>query len=221
MSGLQGKETRRGAFEAPASIAEAERMDMIGPISGQIVDFDPTTQKATVKVNYQPRHNGEPVDMPNLLEVPVQMPRAGGYVFSAPIKAGDGVQLVPQMRDMDNWYLDSGAQQTATQRAFNWSDMIAVPGLNPAAKAMANYDNENVFVGTDDHQNGLRVSPGGTVAIEGNGESLFQILEELLDLLNRDQLQVNYGSSAGTGHELQYRVEYGALRDRLQTMKLR
>ncbi len=46
-------------------------------IPGKIVSFNAPAQTATIQPLYKPKFNGQPVDMPELLEVPVRFIRAG------------------------------------------------------------------------------------------------------------------------------------------------
>ena len=69
--GYRGK-TTNARRETVAVQAQSEREAMWGEITGTIVSFDPTTQTASIQPDYKPRHNGEPVSMPQLDEVPVR-----------------------------------------------------------------------------------------------------------------------------------------------------
>lgn len=101
-----------------------ERKSMWGEIPGRIVSFDSATQTATIQPLYKPRFNGKPIDMPELLEVPVRFMRAGGYTITTPVSAGDLVTLRPQMRSSEN-YLAEDDGTASDDRSFNISDMEA------------------------------------------------------------------------------------------------
>lgn len=222
MTGYVGRANRGVYDDAHGLKAQDERVDMHVSLPAEVVDFDPGKQTATLKVLWKPRFGDKEVDFPNLLEVPVDQPRGGGgFAVTFPIQKGDQGIVRFSGRDQDNWYLDDGAQPLNTDRLNSFSDGVFYPGLHSQKRAMANYDADNLYFGTDDHKNGLRVTPQGTVALEGAGESLFQILSELLATLEADSLIIKYGSSAGTGHQLEFRAKYGELLGRLNTMKFR
>lgn len=101
-----------------------ERKAMWGEIPGEVVSFDAATQTATIKPLYRPRFNGKPIDMPELLEVPMRFPRSGGFTITHPVKAGDKVTLRPQMRSSEN-YLTEDDGEASDDRSFNISDMEA------------------------------------------------------------------------------------------------
>ncbi|HEY8356689.1 MAG TPA: Gp138 family membrane-puncturing spike protein [Ramlibacter sp.] len=220
MTGVFRKPNRGVQHDVVGNLAQDERFDIATKLPVQVVSFDPATQTAELKVLYKPRFAGKEVDFPNLIEVPVDQPRASGFAVTQPIKPGTQGIVEFTGRDQDNWYLEDGAQPSATARSHSYSDGRFVPGAHPKPKAMGNYDNENAFFGTDDHKNGVRVSPDGTVAIEGQGESLMAILSELLSILSGEDTNVQSGSSAGL-HPLVHQPEYAALLARLNKMKLR
>lgn len=221
MPGYFGRANRGVAQDVHGQISQDERLDMATSLPVRVKSVDYAKNEVELEVLWKPRMAGKEVDFPNLLEVPIQSSRGGGFAVTVPVKAGDyGVAKFGQ-RDLDAWYQSGEAQPANTQRFNSYSDAIFEPGLHPQNKAMANYDGDNVFIGTDDHKNGLRVTPSGTVAIEGAGESLMAILSELLDALSQDQLQINHGSSSGSGHQLQLRAKYAELLGRLNTMKFR
>lgn len=220
MTGKFGKPNRSVQQDVIGNLAQDERFDMATELPVRVVAFDAATGEAELEVLYKPRFNGQPVDFPNLLNVPVDQPRASGFALTQPIKPGTQGMVRFGGRDQDNWYLDDGAQPSSTARTHSYSDGRFYPGAHAKTKAMPNYDNENAFFGTDDHKNGVRVSPAGTVAIEGQGESLMAILSDLLSTLAGEDANVASGSSMGLW-PLVHQAEYAALLQRLNKMKLR
>lgn len=142
---------------------EAERLDTFTALPGRIVSFDPASQRATVKVMYKPRLNGEVRDFPDLLEVPVVMPRAGGFAVTFPVAAGDGVQLVFQSRSAEAWYEDGEASEAPQARAHDLSDAVAMVGMEPKPRILPNYDPTNMTV----------TGPNGTMTMTPAGD--FQV----------------------------------------------
>lgn len=221
MTGVFNRANRGIPQDVHGQMAQDERLDVATRLPARVKDIDYGKQTATLEVLYKPTFGSKQIDFPPLLEVPIQQPRGGGFAVTLPIKKGDYGFVDFGARDLDNWWETGEAREAASQRYHSFSDGVFIPGGSPAPKVMSNYDGENVFIGTDDHKNGLRVTPAGTVAIEGAGESLFAILSELLDALANDQLQINHGSSSGSGHQLQYKAKYAELLGRLNTMKYR
>ncbi|MBD8556287.1 hypothetical protein IFT84_17400 [Rhizobium sp. CFBP 8762] len=220
MPGYLGKATN-GARDVIGQQIEADREAMLGPIPGQVVDYDPASGTATVQPLYRPVHNGEQVDMPVLYEVPVDMPRTGNAGITFPVPAGTKVMLTPQMRSMDNY--DTGEGRYAfDSRSFALSDMRAsISGGDSLADPLPNVDPDNFHIRFDpEGQYGVRGSPEGKIAIEGAEGNVYLILAEFMELVASDQLQINYGSSAGTGHQLQNRAQLIELAAKVRAMAL-
>ena len=215
MTGSVGKATRRSRSLGVGVAAQSERADAFHNLPGQIVSFDPTTQTATVKIMHKPTVNGEVVDPPELLEVPVIQPRGGGFSMTAPLGVGDWVDL--KFDDVDtSGFRDSGEQSAAgTKRLNSLSDAVAVPGRAPSTDALPNYDPDNMFAGTADGMSGLRVSKSGQVEIPGPGgtEDLLTLLSELLGILSGEKTVLNI--------DLASQSAYASLKARLDAMKLR
>lgn len=123
MTGYTGKTTNKER-EVTGSRTQAEREDAWGEIVGEIVSFDAEAQTATIKPLYKPRHKGEPVEMPELLEVPVRFPRAGGFFITHPVRAGDKVTMRPQMRNSEEYHESSDYTANDT-RSFSLADYEA------------------------------------------------------------------------------------------------
>lgn len=214
MTGFMGKANRRVHDDGVGAAAQDERMDAGGKLPGEIVSFDPATQTATVKVMYKPRINGEPVTPPELLEVPVIQPRGGGFAFTLPLGKGDPVEISFEDRDTSEYH-ETGKQSPANSARMNsMSDAVAKPGRFPNPKKHTNYDDKNAFIGTDDHKNGLRVSPDGKSSLEGNGENMHQIIHDALQVLI-DSVDVE-----GPGFTPGVRSGLSAIQARLGKMKL-
>src|SRR5690606_8231416 len=121
--GYLGKQTNWYPDDV-AKQAQATTDEMWGPIPGEVVSYDAATQTATVKPLYKPLHNGVPVEMPELYEVPIEFPRTGSSAMTSPIPAGTKVMLNPSMRSRENY--DEGTDGSPSDgRAFHLADMRA------------------------------------------------------------------------------------------------
>ena len=160
-----------------------ERQSMWGEISGKVVSFDKDTQTATVQPLYKPRHNGKAVDMPELYEVPVRMPRAGGGAMTFPVQAGDFVTLRPQMRSTENYH-DKEEGDASDARSFSVADMEAhVAGGESLKNPIKNYDGKNVHMRFDeDGTHGVRGDTDGKIKVEGSQIKLQGSQGDLMDL---------------------------------------
>lgn len=197
MVGLQGK-TTNGPDDTIGSVAQEERQAIWGEIPGEIVDFDPATQTATVKPLYTPKFNGKPLQMPNLMEVPIRMARAGDGGMTFPVAAGDKVTLRPQMRSTEKYQTGEG-DDASDARSFNLSDMEAhLDGGESLTDPIENFDPANVHMRFDKQGNfGVRGSKDGKVAIEGSEGNIYLLLARAVEIIAEHETNVTAGSSAG------------------------
>lgn len=219
MTGYIGK-TTNWERDITGRRVRSERERMWGEIPGEVVSFEEETQTATIKPLYKPLHNGEPVDMPELLEVPVRFPRIGGFVFSAPVKPGNKVVLRPQMRSTENYHED-GEYTPSDRRSFSLADFEAfLDGGESLKEPIKNFNNTNLEIRSEDGQFAMEMSENGMFRMRGAEGNWFKLIAQALRLIGSDELQIAYGSSAGTGHALANRADILAIADRLDGMSL-
>jgi len=197
MTGLLGK-TTNGPDDTTGAVAQEERNSIWGEIPGEIVDFDPATQTATIKPLFTPKFNGRPLQMPNLMEVPIRMTRAGDGGMTFPVAAGDKVTLRPQMRSTEKYQTGEG-DDASDARSFNLSDMEAhLDGGESLTDPIENFDAANVHMRFDKQGNfGIRGSKDGKVAVEGSEGNIYSMLARLAEIVAQHETQVTVGSSTG------------------------
>jgi hypothetical protein len=69
------------------------------------------------------------VNIPPLLDVPIVLPRAGGFVLTMPIKQGDECLVIFNDMCIDAWFSNGGIQNQLEKRRHDLSDAVAVMGL--------------------------------------------------------------------------------------------
>ncbi len=180
---LKSKALRGRLTEAVSQEAQNERDTLFTALPGRIVSFDPATQTATVRPLYKAKFNGKPVDMPDLVEVPVVMPRGGGMAFTFPIKPGDGVQLMFQSRSADLWYNEGGEQEAFSARTGDLSDAVAIPGLEPSPRVLSDYNADSFELRSEDGTTKIEITNDGKIALESGGEELVNILDEFMAVM--------------------------------------
>lgn len=218
--GYRGKTTNSTA-ENVAVQAQMERESMWGETTGKIVGFDPKTQTASIQPDYSPVHNGKTVKAPVLLEVPVRFQRVGGFVITSPIKVGDKVTLRPQMRSTEAFHTGGDYTSEGDRRSFSLSDMEAfLDGGESLGQPIQNFNSQNFELRSEDGRFKLEFSEDGKFKLDGAQGNILELLTQVVDLLSTDQLQINHGSSAGSGHELQNRAKYKEIADKLKGMLL-
>lgn len=181
MVGYLRKTTNRSA-DYVGRRALSDREEQWGPIPGEIVSYDAATQTATVKPLYKPVQNGEPVDMPELYEVPVELPRTASAGLTFPIPAKTRVMLNPSMRSRE-LYDEEDDGQPSDGRSFHLADMRAtITGGDSVSDPMKSVDSENTHLRFDaEGKYGLRGSPAGTFKLEGSQGNIYELINDAVD----------------------------------------
>lgn len=185
-TGYSGKTNTRES-EIVAQQATTEREAQFGEMPGEIVEFDPITQKAMVKPLYRPRHvdsngNMSAIDLPILEEVPVRFDRCFSGGMTYPLAPGDRVLLRPIMRNTERFHTEDNFEANDT-RSFSLSDMEAyMDGGEPVeVNPIPDFDDLNAhWRFNDEGEFGFRANKVGQVSIEMTGGELLQILINVL-----------------------------------------
>jgi len=201
--GYTGKTNTR-AGEATAQQSTSERESMWGELPGEVVAFDPATQKAVIQPLYRPKHDGVTIELPPLEEVPVRFDRCfhGGMTY--PLEPGDRVHLRPIMRNTEKFHTEDNFE-SIDARSFSLSDMEAypaggepveinpIPGFDPD-NSHWRFNDEGVF--------GFRANVAGQIAVEMTGGELLEILISVLTALNAESTLTNKAVYAAAAAQL-------------------
>lgn len=110
---------------------------------GIIQSFNATEQTVTVQCAIREKMNMDGnlswQDIPLLLDVPVIFPRAGNYILTMPIQAGDECLVVFGDSCMDAWWQSGGVQNQIDCRRHDLSDGYAIVGLYSQPRRISNY----------------------------------------------------------------------------------
>lgn len=212
MTGYLGKTTNDRRDVVGAQV-QTERETIWGPIPGEVKSYDSSTGTARIKPLYRPRHNGEPVDMPELLEVPVEFPRTASGAITFPVKPGTKVMLNPTMRSMENWDTDENGE-ASDARSFNLSDMRAtLIGGDSLKDPLKGVDPDNTHFRFDpEGKFGIRGSEDGKIKIEGSEGNVYELISEAVDLC-RDGFD-----KLSTESTLTHTSTYGSIAAQLQAI---
>ena len=80
--------------------------------------------------------NGQSIRLPEFIEVPPVFMQGGGSYTAHPIAVGDYCLLVLTERCFDRWYDGVDFQSPAEFRMHDYSDGLAIVGVNPMAGAL-------------------------------------------------------------------------------------
>lgn len=212
-------------------------------LPAEIVSFDSEAQTATVQpLIYEVYSDGISSRLPEIDDVPVMFPSAGGGMITFPIRAGDEVLLVFSQRDIDKWSVQGGESIPSTQHYHEYNDAIAIVGLSSNKNSLkANTDDVqirfddadgelcSITLGADksislDSSSGsqvkqlsdgnIEITTANTIKIKNNGEELVTILSEALQAIIDANVNTVYGVSP-----LNNKPDFVALKARLDTLK--
>lgn len=129
----------RTVDERTASVGEAIRAaahkSSVGirvAMPGIIESFNRGQQTVTVRpaIREVLRDGGAEteIEIPLLVDVPIVLPRAGGYLLAFVPEAGDECLVVFADTCIDGWWQSGGVQSQAERRRHDLSDGFAIPG---------------------------------------------------------------------------------------------
>lgn len=183
MAGFQGSSTRHDPHESFSAAIEAERRQIMTSIPGEVVSYDPKTQKATIRPRYEQKFGDKVLKAPDLMEVPVNFPRGGGMIIHKPMKAGDEVMLNFAQRSLDKSGDDASAANGHPGRMHNMSDAVATPGAYSKPKEASNLPSDRMHIGTEDGKSGLQMKPDGTADLVKDGDSIWTVITDFLKVI--------------------------------------
>ena len=145
-------------------------IDLRVAVPGIIRDFNSAEQTVTVEcaIREKVRNiNGEESweNIPPLLDVPLVIPRAGGYSVTLPVKEGDECLVIFADACIDAWWQSGGVQNQIDCRRHDLSDGFAVLGTWSQPNVIPNYSKNSVQIRTDSGSSYIEIS-GDTVNIK-------------------------------------------------------
>lgn len=112
-------------------------------VPGIIQSFDAAAQTVTVQPALREKMciDGDEswVDIPLLVDVPIVVPRAGGYALTLPIQQGDECLVVFGDMCIDGWWQSGGVQNQVECRRHDLSDGFAIIGVWSQPKVLPAY----------------------------------------------------------------------------------
>ena len=148
-------------------------------IPATIQSFDATKQtvvvKPTIMENVQIDGVSQSVDIGLIADVPIVMPRAGGFSLALPVKAGDECLLVFADRCIDAWIQSGGQQASIDGRRHSLSDAFAILGPWSSPRDLASYSTTAAQLRSDDGLTVVEVGAGevtikaGTITVQSTG----------------------------------------------------
>lgn len=145
---------------------------------GIVREFNADEQTVTVQVAIREKRlkaDGTEVwaDIPQLVDVPIVFPRAGGYAVTFPINEGDECLVVFGDMCIDAWWQSGGVQNQIDCRRHDLSDAFAIFAPWSQPRVLPNYSTSSVQMRNDAGSAYVEISGntinivGGTVNING------------------------------------------------------
>lgn len=152
-------------------------------LPGIIQSFDPQSMTCTV----QPAINGQVrdetgaltgVELPLLVDCPVQFPAGGGCTLTFPVKAGDECLVVFSSRCIDAWWQSGGVQVQPELRMHDLSDGFVLLGFRSQPRvidsisttaAQLRTDDGATFVEVDSATHAINTTTSGAATVSAQG----------------------------------------------------
>jgi hypothetical protein len=148
-------------------------------LPGHIVSFDSATQTAKVQPGIQRIFAQQgPVNLPELVDVPVCFPGGHDWFLTFPVANGDECLLMFSERAIDFWWQNGGVQLPAEYRTHDLSDAFAFVGVNSKPHALTSLRTDGPEIRTRDGSHRLALS-GGYSFIGTSQSSMAASLAEL------------------------------------------
>jgi hypothetical protein len=141
---------------------------------GIIESFDPLSQTAVIRpalregIKDAPSALVQDVELPLLADVPVAIPRGGGYCVTLPVKPGDECLVIFADSCIDAWWAYAGVQNQAERRRHDLSDAIAVIGITSQPRRLPDYPTDRMTLRSE------------------AGSSLIEVTENTIKLSEKD-----------------------------------
>lgn len=132
-------------------------------IPGIIANFDPVSQTATVQtaIREQIRNldgSQQWINIPPLLDVPIVLPRGGGFVITIPVKTGDECLVVFSDMCIDAWFSNGDVQNQIEKRRHDLSDAFAILGAWSQPNVISNYNTSCMQLRNESGTQGITIS---------------------------------------------------------------
>jgi hypothetical protein len=156
-------ERSKSQSEFFTQMLESAGSDIRVAMPGIITAFDAVEQTVTVQPALRERLTGPDgsqkwVQLPLLLDVPICIPRAGGFAITLPIKKGDECLVVFADQCIDAWWSNGGVQNQIELRRHDLSDAFAIVGTYSQPKRITNYSTASMQLRNDSGSQMINIS---------------------------------------------------------------
>jgi hypothetical protein len=150
---------------------------------GIIQSFDATKQTVTVQPCITERINIDGVlsrqRLPLIVDVPIILPRSGGFSITLPISQGDECLLIFSDSCIDSWWSAGGIQDQMFRRRHDLSDAFAILAPWSQPRVLQGYSQNSIQMRNDAGTNYIELSADHVKLVFGS-----QSIELTTDTLN-------------------------------------
>jgi Phage protein Gp138 N-terminal domain len=163
---------------------EGQMQDVHTAVPGQIVDWDASTQTATVQpMIRKPLRSTDAITVyekpPQIKNVPCYVMRGGGYLVSVPFAAGDPVWLMFSEQSYSEYLATGQLASPKDLRRHGTGYPFAMPGPAPDAAALQSVASDKLVIGKDGDDAALLEISAGLICAGATGTQ-FVALENLV-----------------------------------------
>ena len=116
------------------------------------------------------------VDVPILVDVPIIMPRAGNFILTLPVTAGDECLVMFGDMCIDAWFSNGGIQNQIEKRRHDLSDGFAILGAWSQPNKITNYSTTSAQLRTENGASYIELKAGEinlvATSVKANGKTV-------------------------------------------------
>lgn len=160
---------RAGTFEAALQATiEGALVDLWTGMPGIVQSFNAEAMTAVVQPSIQGQNQNQDgtwknVNLPLLVDCPVQFSGGGGVTLTMPLKQGDEVWVNFANRCIDAWWSQGGIQPQAEFRMHDLSDGFCFPKVWSKPNALSNVSTTTAQLRSDDGEAFVELDPTGHI----------------------------------------------------------
>jgi hypothetical protein len=142
--------------------------------------------------------------IPILQDVPIVIPRAGGFAITLPIQVGDECLVIFADSCIDSWWQNGDVQEPMSLRRHDLSDGFAILGTWSQPNTITNYNPNALEIRTEDGATTLRIEDGAVTILSnsiklGDTAGLRKLIDERLINLFNTHIHTDSTTSGITG----------------------
>lgn len=164
-------------------------------LPAKINKYDPEKMRAEVTLLNKKKLEGESVEIPPIIEVPVAHFNAGPFVIRPPYKKDDTVQVLFNEKALDKLLISGKPEKVKYTRKHSFDDAVVIQGLKTEQEDdLPAEELESLYIANLDKNVKLFINPDGTFRIANDEKKTEIVIESdgvmrLKDISNGTELK--------------------------------